>query len=58
MNNINWELCCLCQSDQTTQLQTPTEEGLKTFERDLNDFKEMNAVPSGITVSIDQLDDG
>ena len=57
-HSVNWELCCLCQSDKNELLQTPKEEGLATLERDLNDYKEINAVPSGITVSLDQLDDG
>lgn len=57
MDNTNWELCCLCQSEKNELLQTPKEESLLTLERDLNDFKKINAVPSGITFRFDQLDD-
>ena len=58
MDNIDWELCCLCQSDKNEPLQTPKAEGLVTLGRDLNDFKTIGVVPPGITVSFDQLNDG
>ena len=57
---MNWELCCLCQSDTNQEaLQTPKEEGLKSIERDLEDFNEIdrNNLPSGINVKIDQFND-
>ena len=56
-HSINWELCCLCQQDNNELLQTPMDEGLVNLERDLNEFK-ISAVPSGVTVSLDQLNDG
>ena len=57
--SINWELCCLCQQDNHNELlQTPKDEGLVNLERELNEFKEISAVPSGITLSLDQLNDG
>lgn len=56
--DLNWELCCLCQSDKNEPLQNPKEEGLLSLEKDLNDFKEIDTEPSGITVSFDQLNDG
>ena len=49
---------CLCQSDKNEPLQTPKAEGRVTLGRDLNDFKTIGVVPPGITVSIDQLNDG
>ena len=55
MDNINWELCCLCQSDTDEQLQTPREEGLLSLDIVMNAFKEMNAC---IAVTSDQLNDG
>ena len=58
MDNIDWQLCCLCQSDKNEPLQTPKAEGLVTLGRDLNDFKTIGVVPPGITVSFDQLNDG
>ena len=58
MDELNWELCCLCQCSKNEQLQTPKEEGLLTLERDLNSFREINVVPSGIAVTFDQLHDG
>ena len=58
MDNIDWELCCLCQSDKNEPLQTPKAEGLVTLGRDLNDFNTIGVVPPGITVSFDQLNDG
>lgn len=39
-------------------MQIPREEGLASLERDLNGFKAMNVVPTGIKVSWDQLDEG
>ena len=36
-------------------MQTPKDEGLVNLERDLNEFKEISAVPSGITIFLDQL---
>ena len=57
---MNWGLCCLCQSDKTGEaLQTP-EEGLVSLERDLKDFNAISAnnLPSGINVTISQLNDG
>ena len=57
----NWGLCCLCQSDKTGEaLQTPKEEGLVSLERDLKDLNAINAnnLPSGINVTISQLNDG
>ena len=58
MDNINWEPCCLCQSDTDEQLQTPREEGLLSLDRVMNAFKEMNASPSCIAVTSNQLNDG
>ena len=58
MDNIDWELCCLCQSDKNEPLQTPKAEGLVTLGRDLNDFKTIGVVPPGITISFGQLNDG
>ncbi|KAL8577258.1 hypothetical protein ACOMHN_022446 [Nucella lapillus] len=58
---MNWELCCLCQTDKTEEaLQTPKEEGLVSLERDLKDFIAINAndLPHGINVTISQLNDG
>ncbi|KAL8558995.1 hypothetical protein ACOMHN_039751 [Nucella lapillus] len=52
---MNWELCCLCQTDKTEEaLQTPKEEGLVSLERDLKDFIAINAndLPHGINVTI------
>ena len=58
---MNWELCCLSRSDKNQEaLQTPKEEGLKSIERDLEDFNDIdrNNLPSGINVKIGQLNDG
>ena len=57
-NGINWELCYLCQTDKDECLQSPKEEGILSLERDLNDFREVNAVPTGISVNLDRLNDG
>lgn len=59
--SMNWEICCLCQTDTTQEtLQTPKEDGLVSLERDLKDFDDINAnsLPSGINVTISQLNDG
>jgi len=58
MSNINWELCCLCQSDKDEHLQSPKDEGILSLDRDLNDCKEINAILSGIAVSLKHLNDG
>ena len=58
MDTTNWELCCLCQSDTDEQLQTHREEGLLSLDRVMNAFKEMNASPSCIAVTSNQLNDG
>ena len=58
--SMNWEICCLCQTDTTQEtLQTPKEDGLVSLERDLKDFDDINAnsLPSGINVTISQLND-
>jgi len=58
---MNWELCCLCQLDNTQEhLQTPKEEGLISLERDLKNFNAINTnkCPSGINVTISHLNDG
>ena len=57
---MNWELCCLCQTDKTEEaLQTPKEEGLLSLQKDLNDFITITAnLPPGINVIISQLNDG
>ena len=55
---INWELCCICQEDNNDRLQTPTEEGFTSLERDLLGFKAIGVVPSGLKVSWAQLDEG
>ena len=60
-DDMNWELCCLCQSNKTQEvLQAPKNEGLLSLERDLTNFNVINAdsVPSGINVTLNQLDDG
>lgn len=56
ITGIDWTLCCLCQSSKDEALQQPKEQGYSSLERDLNDFVQLNAVPSGIKVS--ELDDG
>ena len=48
MDNINWELCCLCQTDKNEHLQTRREEGLVTCERHLNGFKEFMPFPLAV----------
>lgn len=53
---IVWTLCCLCQASKDNALQQPKEQGYSSLERDLNEFVQLNAVPSGIKVS--ELDDG
>lgn len=58
MSSTNWQLCCLCQSDKDEHLQSPEKEVILSLEKDLNGFKEIDAVPSGIAVSLEQLDDG
>ena len=58
MEAINWDLCCLCQEKKDDRLQTPKNEGLTSLERDLNGFKSIGVVPSGIKVSWAQLDGG
>ena len=61
MEIMNWELCCLCQSEKPQEtLQTPKEEGLASLERDLLGLNYINAnsLPSGINVTISQLNDG
>ena len=58
MDNINWELCCLCQSDTYEQLQTHRKEGLLSLDRVTNAFKEMNASSCCIAVTSNQLNDG
>ena len=54
--DIDWKLCCLCQSIKDDVLQTPTEQGLITLEKDLTDFKQLNALPTGVNIS--NIDDG
>lgn len=57
---MDWSLCCLCQIDKAGEsLQTPKNEGLVSLERDLNDFNDLiGALPQGMNVSLNQLDDG
>ena len=60
-DDMNWELCCLCQSDKTQEvLQAPKNEGLLSLESDLTHFNVINAdsLPSGINVTVNQLYDG
>ena len=57
MEAINWELCCLCQEEKDEWLQAP-KEGLATIEKDLNGFKAIGIVPSGMKMSWAQLDEG
>jgi len=51
MSNINWELCCLYQSEKDEHLQSSKDEGILSLDRDLNDFKEINATLACIAVS-------
>jgi hypothetical protein len=56
---MDWKLCCLCQTVKTEDLRCPTEEGLLSLERDLNDFMRIaSKLPKSITVSMSSLDDG
>ena len=56
--DVNWNLCCLCQQDKTEKLQTPKDEGFTSLEKDLEGFKTINVVPSGMKVVWEQLDEG
>ena len=58
MHDINWDLCCIYQLGKNERLTKPRKEGLITLGRDLNDFKEFNSIPCGMSVSFDQLNDG
>jgi len=60
MDGINWELCCLCQEekDDRGRLQTPTDEGLASLERDLHGFRAIDVVPAGLKISWAMLDEG
>ncbi len=52
----DWALCCLCQLKTNELLQNPTTQGLSTLERDVKEFLQLNALPSGISINV--LDDG
>ena len=56
MIDIDWRMCCLCQSVKDEALQKPKEQGYASLERDLHDFEEINAIPSDIKVR--ELNDG
>ena len=56
--DVNWNLCCLCQQDKTEKLQTPSDEGFNSLEKDLDGFKTINVVPFGMKVIWEQLDEG
>lgn len=58
MDDINWNLCCLCQIDTNERLQNPTLDGYLSLEKQLKEFKNLNATPSEILVPTDKLDDG
>lgn len=58
MDDISWDLCCICQSDKNERLTPSREEKLRILGKDLNDFKEINDTPSGMTISFDQLNIG
>ena len=58
MSATNWQLCCLCQYDIDEHLQSAKEKGILSLERDFNNLKVINAIPSGIAVSLEKLDDG
>jgi len=55
-NETDWTLCCLCYSKKNEALMSVTEQGLLTLQRDLNDFIQLNALPTMISIS--RLDDG
>ena len=55
---MNWELCCLCQVQKEDRLQTPKNEGLASLENDLNGFRALGVVPSGLKISWTLLDEG
>ena len=58
MDDINWDLCCICQLSKNGKLTKPRIEGLITLGRDLNDFKEFISISYVCQVSFDQLNDG
>ena len=55
-NETDWTLCCLCYSKKNEALVNLTEQGSLTLQRDLNDFIQLNALPTIINIS--HLDDG
>ena len=45
-NATDWKLCCLCYSQKNEALVNPTEQGLATLDRDLNDsYSSMLCLP-------------
>ena len=55
-NETDWTLCCLCYSKKNEALMSVTKQGSLTLQRDLNDFIQLNALPTMISIS--HLDDG
>ena len=49
MDDINWDLCCICQLGKNERLTKPRKKGLITLGRDLNGFKEFNSIPYGMS---------
>lgn len=58
MDDINSDLCCICQLWQNERLKKPRKKGLITLERDLNDINEFNSFPYGMSMSSDEFTDG
>jgi len=60
-DNINWELCCLCQEETDDHLQCPINAkgpkcGYEYLANNLLEFQKLNSLPSN--VNLDMLDEG
>ena len=57
--DINWKICCLCQLDTHEFLQTPRKEGFISLKKDFTEYISIKGtLPSGVTVNLNDLDDG
>ena len=45
---VDWTLCLICQTNTTEPLRSPTDNGLKTLSTNLNNFKDIKALPQSM----------
>ena len=45
---VDWTLCLICQTNTTEPLRSATDNGLKTLSTNLNNFKDIKALPQSM----------